>query len=138
MDTKDIIDLNTEGNKNFPEDTGGKKNKKKNRKKNKKNKLKGHLIRSAVALVVLVILYLTAVYSDIPFIEKWRTIYIETAMSTNSHQWLATYFIPKSVVDEVVDKKNAALEKQKQLESKWETQETEETSRNRFMLYIRN
>ena len=65
MDTKDIIDLNTEGNKNFPEDTGGKKNKK----KNKKNKLKGHLIRSAVALVVLVMLYLTAVYSDIPFIE---------------------------------------------------------------------
>ena len=127
MDTKDIIDLNTEGNKNFPEDTGGKKNKNKNKKKNKKNKLKGHLIRSAVALVVLVILYLTAVYSDIPFIEKWRTIYIETAMSTNSHQWLATYFIPKSVVDEVVDKKNAALEKQKQLESKWETQETEET-----------
>ena len=46
---------------------------------------------------------------------------------TNSHQWLATYFIPKSVVDEVVNKKNAALEKQKQLESKWETQETEET-----------
>ena len=45
-------------------------------------------------------------------------------MSTNSQQWLATYFIPKSVVDEVVIKKNAALEKQKQLESKWETQET--------------
>ncbi len=121
MDTKDIIDLNDSDEQH----SSG--NDKKQKKKKKKGRLKWHLIRTAIALVVLAGLYLTAVYSDIPFIKKWRTIYIETAMSTNSHQWLATYFIPKSVVDEVVNKKNAALEKQKQLESKWETQETEET-----------
>ncbi len=53
-------------------------------------------------LLVLVCLYLTAVYSQIPFIKNLRTMYIETAMSTLSHQWLATYFIPASVVDKVV------------------------------------
>ena len=121
MDTKDIIDLNDSDEQHSSGSD------KKQKKKKKKGRLKWHLIRTAIALVVFAGLYLTAVYSDIPFIKKWRTIYIETAMSTNSHQWLATYFIPKSVVDEVVDKKNAALEKQKQLESKWETQETEET-----------
>lgn len=121
MDTKDIIDLNDSDEQHSSGSD------KKQKKKKKKGRLKWHLIRTAIALVVLAGLYLTAVYSDIPFIKKWRTIYIETAMSTNSHQWLATYFIPKSVVDEVVNKKNAALEKQKQLESKWETQETEET-----------
>ncbi len=53
-------------------------------------------------LLAGVLLYLTFVYSSIPFIAKWRTLYIETAMSTMTHQWLATWFIPRSVVDKVV------------------------------------
>lgn len=53
-----------------------------------------------IALAGLVALYCVCVYSNIPFIRKWRTIYIETALSTMSHQWLATSFIPHSVVDE--------------------------------------
>lgn len=62
------------------------------------------LITLCVILVVLVILYLIAVYSNIPFIKDLREMYIQTAMSTMNHQWLATYFIPSSVVDEVVEK----------------------------------
>lgn len=54
-------------------------------------------------LVALLFLYLFAVYSKIPFIDKWRTIYIETAMSTMEHQWLATYFIPGNVVNAITD-----------------------------------
>ena len=64
-------------------------------------------------LLVLIILYITAVYSKIPFIEKWRTIYIETAISTMTHQWLATYFIPPDVVAEVI--KNTAEQQEENL-----------------------
>lgn len=63
--------------------------------------------------------YCTAVFSNIPFIKKWRDIYIETAMTTGKHQWLATAFIPRFVIDDVM---RPALEKQalqETLKSKW-------------------
>ena len=41
----------------------------------------------ALAIVLTVLLY--------------RTIYINTAMNTMRHQWLATYFIPDNVIDKV-------------------------------------
>ena len=68
----------------------------------RKEKLRKRLIRTAVVIVVLVAMYLTVAYSHIPFIEKYRTLYIETAMGTMSHQWLARIIFPKSVVDAVV------------------------------------
>lgn len=81
--------------------------------------------RYRVPIVILSIIlffecaYATAVYSHIPFIEKWRTIYIETAMSTLSHQWLATWFIPKNIIDEVMDAVNADVQAQVHLKSEW-------------------
>ena len=60
--------------------------------------------------VWFVLLYLIAVYSNIGFIAKWRTIYIETAMSTMTHQWLATAFIPGSVIDEVMQNTQKDIE----------------------------
>ena len=56
------------------------------------------------AVFVLAAMYATAVYSPIPFIARWRAIWIETAMTTADHQWLATAFIPKSVIDGVMEK----------------------------------
>lgn len=47
--------------------------------------------------------YISFVYSNIPFIEYWRTIWIETAMSTGSHRWLATAFIPENIINDVID-----------------------------------
>ena len=58
--------------------------------------------RTIIAVAVFAALYLTAVFSNIPFIAKWRTIYIMTAMTTNSHQWLATMFIPHSVIEKAM------------------------------------
>ena len=74
-----------------------------------------------VSVLLFVVLgYCTAVFSNIPFIKKWRGIYIETAMTTGKHQWLATAFIPRDIIDDVI---NQALEEQaiqEELESKWE------------------
>lgn len=79
-----------------------------------------------IVLPVLLISDLVIVYSDIPFIAKWRTIYIETAMTTNSHQWLATLFFPDSVIDEVMARRKQSYKEQAKVESKWEPEEEEE------------
>ena len=46
-------------------------------------------------------MYCFVVFFPTPYIRKWRDIWIETAMSTMTHQWLATAFFPKSLIDEV-------------------------------------
>ena len=45
-------------------------------------------------LLLIEIVYFVCIYSNNSFISKWRTIYIETAMDTLSHKWLATAIIP--------------------------------------------
>lgn len=90
-------------------------------------------VQRTVALILSIVcflelLYCIAVFSNIPFIKKWRDIYISTAMNTGSHQWLATAFIPQSVVQEVVDREEAARQAQQGLISTWEPTETTEDS----------
>ena len=75
--------------------------------------------RIVIAVVVLVALYLTAVFSNIPFIAKWRTIYIMTAMTTNSHQWLATMFIPHSVIEKAMAQQDEDLMKSINMNTTW-------------------
>lgn len=77
-------------------------------------------IIAAIILLLFAGMYLTFLYSDNAFISKWRTIYIETAMSTTHHKWLATMFIPHSIIDDVMKNVEEQKEAQKELESKWE------------------
>lgn len=66
--------------------------------KPKKQKVKKPLKTLAIWLLVILCLealYFFCVYTNNSFVKKWRTIYINTAMDTMRHQWLATYFIPK-------------------------------------------
>ncbi|MDD6551359.1 MAG: phosphodiester glycosidase family protein [Lachnospiraceae bacterium] len=93
------------------------KNLKKRRQRKHHKKLRNGLL---ITLGCLVAVYLIFVFSPIPFIQKWRDIYIETAMTTNSHQWLATWFIPHSIIDEVMSERNAQEANQKKLESTWD------------------
>lgn len=72
------------------------------RKKNKKK----HVGAFTATLISLFILfsacYAMIVYSKLPFIEYWRTVWIETAMTTRTHQWLATMFFPSEIIDSVM------------------------------------
>lgn len=88
--------------------------------KTKEERLRGHFLRSAIALTVIIAMYLTFVYSSNSFITKWRTIYIETAMTTNSHQWLATWFLPDNIIADVMSKYKKGKKSQKKLASTWE------------------
>lgn len=53
-------------------------------------------------LILIVGLYFWGCYTSNPFISKWRTLYIETAMGTMTHQWLATSLLPYDVVNPVI------------------------------------
>ena len=84
--------------------------------KKKKKPLK---VLAIILICVLLVegLYFTAIYSNNAFITKWRNIYITTAMDTLSHQWLAKAFIPEDVINEVMRRRDEALESQEDLES---------------------
>ena len=56
----------------------------------------------SLVLLLSVVSYVTVVYGNIPFVVKWRNIWIETAMTTDQHKWLATAFFPDRLVDEVM------------------------------------
>lgn len=113
----------------YIEDLGHKANLKSGPKKKKKKRLKKLPKILFRFLAILVAGYLVCVYSNNAFISKWRTLYIETAMGTMTHQWLATYFIPHSVVQKVVDNINKNTQEQVTLVSSWEDEvpETEDT-----------
>lgn len=60
------------------------------------------LLAFSIVLVLSVVGYVTVVFGNIPFVVKWRNIWIETAMTTDQHKWLATWFFPDSLIDEVM------------------------------------
>ncbi len=64
--------------------------------------LKKRVLIPLITIILIAAMYLLFVFSNIPFIKYWRTIYIETAMTTADHQWLATAFIPKYIIDDVM------------------------------------
>ena len=84
-----------------PPGSGRKRRAKKNSGKGKKRSTRVLAVCVSV-FVALSILYAVVVYSSIPFVSYWRTIWIETAMTTRTHQWLAQWFFPKSVIDKVM------------------------------------
>ena len=60
------------------------------------------LLIFSITLVLGVVGYVTVVFGNIPFVVKWRNIWIETAMTTDQHKWLATWFFPDSLIDEIM------------------------------------
>ena len=55
------------------------------------------------AVLLFMFAYIWFIYSTIPILTYWRTIWIETAMTTGSHGWLATAFIPAEIIDGVMN-----------------------------------
>ncbi|MCQ2419295.1 MAG: phosphodiester glycosidase family protein [Clostridia bacterium] len=67
----------------------------------KKNRSKlGVLACVMVVFWTLLFLYYIAAFSSIPFIKNLRTKYIQTALETRKHMWLANIF-PTKVVDPI-------------------------------------
>ena len=63
-------------------------------------------ILTAVNIVITLSLslYFVVVFTEFPFISEARDLWIETAMTTADHQWLATGFLPQQLIDRVMSK----------------------------------
>ena len=74
---------------------------------NQKTELKDS---SIVALIMSILFFITVVgysvvaFGHIPFVEKWRNIWIETAMTTDQHKWLAQSFFPDWLIKDVMSR----------------------------------
>lgn len=82
----------------------------------------------ALAVILAVILfvegcYFFVVFTKNSFISYWRDAYIETAMDTLNHKWLATAIFPQDLIDEVMSRRAEALQSQIDKESTWGNQE---------------
>nr|MBQ4317648.1 phosphodiester glycosidase family protein [Clostridia bacterium] len=69
---------------------------------NRHPKLTIFTIALSTFVIVVTTFYLLFVFTPIPFFRYWRDIWIETAMTTGDHQWLATAFIPGHIIDDVM------------------------------------
>lgn len=90
----------------------------------KKRKKASGLKKLAVVLALILFVelaYCLVIFTDlIPPIARLRSMYIETAMSTMRHQWLAKALIPGDVVQDVIDRINQAQLNQDGVNSGWE------------------
>ena len=81
-----------------------------------------------LAIILAIILccelaYFYVIFTDNKFISKWRSIYIETAMDTLNHKWLATAIIPSDIIAKVCDAKKITMAEQMNKESSWGNQQ---------------
>ena len=79
-----------------------------------------------VIFTALSIVYLVALYSNHPFIVKTRTTYIQTAMATMNHKWLATAIIPGDIIEDVMRMQYETEETKVGLQSNWGAVEIQE------------
>ena len=104
--------------------------------KQKKPRDKKKLLKVIVAiLLVLTAIYNFVVYTSIPAIKNLRDAYIETAMSTMTHQWLAQWVFPESIIDEVMDKVRAERAAQVGIESKWNENKEEKSKETIYDMF---
>lgn len=69
----------------------------------KKRRRIKRILAPVIALAAAAGLYFFIAYTSLPLVAYWRGIWIETAMTTGDHQWLATRLFPKSVIDEAMN-----------------------------------
>ncbi|MCL2059431.1 MAG: phosphodiester glycosidase family protein [Oscillospiraceae bacterium] len=55
-----------------------------------------------IAIALTISLYFIIIFTDLPIIGEARDIWIETAMTTAEHHWLATRFFPRWLIDRVM------------------------------------
>jgi exopolysaccharide biosynthesis protein len=71
-------------------------------------------------LILLECVYCLFVFAPTPGLQKLRSSYIQTAMSTLNHQWLATAFIPRDIVDQVMEQVRQDQQAQQGATSTWQ------------------
>ena len=79
-------------------------------------------------MICLTVVYPFLLYTPNEFVTRWREWYIETAMGTMTHQWLATAFIPQDIIEEVMTKRYLLIQRQTGAESSWSYTEQDDNT----------
>ncbi|MCL2164932.1 MAG: phosphodiester glycosidase family protein [Oscillospiraceae bacterium] len=87
---------------NDTEQTAQKKSLRKGASTSLQNSMARILKKVNIAIAIVGVLYLSTVFFNIPILSDARDIWIETAMTTADHQWLATRLFPRWLVDQVM------------------------------------
>lgn len=110
------------------EDEDAPKSRRKGKKSRKREhrglKIFSHIILGFVTFMAL--MYLVMVYSDNSVIVKLRNTYIQTAMSTLSHKWLATAIFPPDMIHDLMVMKYESENAMIGIETNWGAMETQE------------
>lgn len=62
-----------------------------------------------VIIILIALVYLSLIFAPPGKLREYRDIYIETAMTTSQHKWLATAFFPEKLINEVMSQKVNAV-----------------------------
>lgn len=103
-----------------PSAAPNKKRKKKPAKPYRKLRIAAWILGIALLLECL---YCFVVFTNNPTIRSLREAYIETAMSTMSHHWLAEWFFPDYMVQSVVSRMDNSQKDQIGIISKWDNKD---------------
>lgn len=102
-------------------------NRKGNDRKQKKKGSVGKAILNGVLVfaTVMAAFYLLVVYSSIPILVSLRNMYIQTAMATLNHKYLATALFPSELIDELMLRQYEAEYNSVGLSSNWGNVQTQ-------------
>lgn len=87
---------------NKPNKTNNNKKKRKNKRKKRKSKFKSFL-KKIIVLIILMIIFIFLFFKTTLF-EEYKELWVQTAMSTMNHQWLAKLFLSDKEIEEIMKK----------------------------------
>ena len=90
------------------------------KRKKKHNGLKIAIKMFCVMLIMLITGYCTFIFAEFKPISSWRQTYIQMAMGTLNHKWLATSFIPEFRINEAMQLQRDAAAAMEGIESSWD------------------
>lgn len=103
---KKTVEENQNKTKQKQEIRADKNNKKEKKKKGKKSKAKKVISFIFKVLLVFIVLIVVGIYLffKTSLFQKYKELWVVTAMSTMSHQYLATWFLSQEEIDEIMKK----------------------------------
>ncbi len=111
IDTVTNVILNNEyrlheNNKQINNESNNNRNKKKNNRHKKKKTIKQRIflcLKILIGLIVLAIIFIFLFFKTSLF-QKYKELWVVTAMSTMNHQYLATWFLSDEEIQEIMNK----------------------------------
>ncbi len=102
LDTMTNVILNNQYNLNEEQNNNEQKNPKKKKKKTFKQKII-KLIKILIILIILGVVFLFLFFKTSLF-QKYKELWVQTAMNTMNHQYLATWFLSDEEIEEIMQK----------------------------------